>query len=90
MRLLAEGKTPDQIGKSLQITRHTVFFHKYQIMKRLGIRSSAELIRYAIQLHQQSDRLSVAREHDNDFSVPSESSAKIVSRASSHVLVRLQ
>jgi DNA-binding NarL/FixJ family response regulator len=48
LHLLAEGKTAEEIGGILYISKRTVNFHKYDIMKRLGTKSNAELVRYAV------------------------------------------
>ncbi len=48
MQLLAEGKSAKEIAKILHISARTVEFHKYQIMKELGIKSNAELVQFAI------------------------------------------
>jgi DNA-binding NarL/FixJ family response regulator len=48
LQLLAEGKVMKEVGFILNLTTRTVSFHKYRIMKALGVTSSAELIRYAI------------------------------------------
>jgi DNA-binding CsgD family transcriptional regulator len=37
-----------EIARILKITPRTVAFHKYQLMKELGITSSAELVRYGV------------------------------------------
>jgi DNA-binding NarL/FixJ family response regulator len=47
-QLLAEGRTPKEIGHLVSLSARTVEFHKYRLMKRLGIRSSAELTSLAI------------------------------------------
>jgi DNA-binding NarL/FixJ family response regulator len=47
--LLAEGKPMKQAADVLGITPRTVAFHKYRIMAALGIKSSAELVRFAVQ-----------------------------------------
>ena len=46
--MLAEGRSPKEIASILDITVRTVRFHKYEIMKELGITSNAELVQYAI------------------------------------------
>jgi DNA-binding NarL/FixJ family response regulator len=51
LQLLAEGRTMKQIARILDITPRTVAFHKYSMMKQLGIKSSAELIQFAIKQH---------------------------------------
>jgi DNA-binding NarL/FixJ family response regulator len=48
LQMLAEGRTPKEIGSILDISVRTVRFHKYEIMKELGISSNAELVQYAI------------------------------------------
>lgn len=48
LRLLAEGHTMKEIASTLKITPRTVAFHKYSMMEVLGLRSSAELIQYAV------------------------------------------
>lgn len=51
LQLLAEGHSMKEIAGILGITPRTVAFHKYALMKELGITSSAELVRYAIREH---------------------------------------
>jgi DNA-binding NarL/FixJ family response regulator len=51
LQLLAEGNSMKQIAGMLAISQRTVAFHKYKMMERLGIRSSAELIQYAVRNH---------------------------------------
>ena len=51
LQLVTEGHTMKEIARLLNITPRTVAFHKYAMMKELGITSSAELVRYAIQEH---------------------------------------
>lgn len=48
LQMLAEGRLPKEIASILNISIRTVFFHKYEIMKELGIASNAELVQYAI------------------------------------------
>jgi len=47
-QLLAEGRTPKEIASLIHVSVRTVEFHKYRLMKRLGVRSSAELASMAI------------------------------------------
>jgi DNA-binding NarL/FixJ family response regulator len=47
-QLLAEGRTPKEIAHLVRISARTVEFHKYRLMKRLGVRTSAELTSLAI------------------------------------------
>ena len=48
LRLLAEGKRTSQIAQLLDISVKTVDTHRQQIIHKLGIRSLAELTKYAI------------------------------------------
>ncbi len=48
LALLAEGHPVKQIGAIIGIATKTVEFHKYRLMKRLGVKSVPELIRLAI------------------------------------------
>lgn len=46
--LLAEGRPMKQVANVVGIRPRTVAFHKYRIMARLGIKSSAELVQFAV------------------------------------------
>jgi DNA-binding NarL/FixJ family response regulator len=46
--LLADGQSMKQVARALKVTPRTVAFHKYGMMEQLGVRTSANLIRYAI------------------------------------------
>jgi DNA-binding CsgD family transcriptional regulator len=48
LRLLAGGRTMKETAARLGITPRTVAFHKYRIMQRLSLRSSAELVQFAV------------------------------------------
>jgi DNA-binding NarL/FixJ family response regulator len=48
---LAEGLTMKEIARALKITPRTVAFHKYSMMEQLGVKSSAELVQYAVRHH---------------------------------------
>jgi DNA-binding NarL/FixJ family response regulator len=48
IQLLAEGLSMKQVADTLKITKYTVALHKYTVMERLQIKSSAELVQYAI------------------------------------------
>ncbi len=48
LQLLAEGKIAKEIASILNISTRTVEFHKYRMMEQLNIKTSAELVRYAI------------------------------------------
>ena len=48
LQLLAEGKSAKEISGILNISARTVEFHKYRIMATTGVRTIADLTRYAI------------------------------------------
>ena len=48
LQLLAEGLSAKEVAKNLHISSRTVEFHKYQIMEDLGLKTSAELVQFAI------------------------------------------
>ncbi|HKV25450.1 MAG TPA: response regulator transcription factor [Candidatus Acidoferrum sp.] len=48
IRLMAEGKASKEIGTLLNIATRTVEAHRAQLMKKLDLHSTAEVVRYAI------------------------------------------
>ena len=50
LQLLAEGKTMKEVATLLGISTRTAESHKYEIMRLLGVQTTAELIRYAVQI----------------------------------------
>jgi DNA-binding NarL/FixJ family response regulator len=48
LQLLAEGRTVKDIAVRLKISTRTVEFHKAQVMEQLNLRTTAELIKYAL------------------------------------------
>jgi len=48
LQLLAEGRSMKEVAFRLNVTPRTVAFHKYTMMDQLELKSSAELIQYAI------------------------------------------
>ncbi len=48
LQLVAEGKTTKEISAALNISPKTVEFHRNSLMDELGVRTTAELTRYAI------------------------------------------
>jgi DNA-binding NarL/FixJ family response regulator len=51
LQLLAEGHSMKEVGNLLNLTPRTVAFHKYRMMEQLKVKSSAELIQYAVKHH---------------------------------------
>jgi DNA-binding NarL/FixJ family response regulator len=51
LQLLAEGKVMKEIAAILHTSPRTVNYHKYTMMKILGVKSNAELVRYAVRNH---------------------------------------
>ena len=51
LKLLIEGKVMREIGGILHLTPRTVAYHKYRIMEKLGTRTNADLVKYAVRNH---------------------------------------
>ena len=51
LQLLAEGRSMKEVASVLNLAPRTVAFHKYEMMKRLNVTSTAELIQYAVKHH---------------------------------------
>jgi len=49
LRLILEGRRMKEIAALLQLSVRTVETHKYQMMEILGVESTAELVKYAIE-----------------------------------------
>lgn len=49
LQLLAEGRSMKEVAGVLNLTPRTVAFHKYAIMEVLGLKTSAELVQYAVE-----------------------------------------
>ena len=48
IQLLAEGKSMKEAADFLNVTPRTVAFHKYRIMEELGLKTSADLVQFAL------------------------------------------
>lgn len=48
-RLLAAGRAPNEIAKKLHLSVKTVSTHKARVLHKLGLGSTAELVRYALE-----------------------------------------
>jgi len=51
LQLLAEGRSMKEVASVLNLTPRTVAFHKYQMMEQLNVKTTAELIQYAVRHH---------------------------------------
>jgi len=49
LKLIAEGKTNSKIAVALNISVRTVETHRANIMEKLGVKNTAELVRHAVQ-----------------------------------------
>ena len=49
LQLLAEGKSMKEVAAILDLTPRTVAFHKYRMMEQLRLKTSAELVKFAVQ-----------------------------------------
>lgn len=49
VRLVAEGKIAKEIASELNLSTHTVYTHRKNIMKKLQLGSASELVRYALE-----------------------------------------
>ena len=50
LQLIAEGSSMKEAADSLNVKPRTIAFHKYSMMERLGIKTSAELVQHAVHL----------------------------------------
>ena len=48
LQLLADGKVAKEIATALDVSIYTVDAHRGRIMKKLGLRSSTELVKFAM------------------------------------------
>ena len=48
VKLITEGHTTKEIAEKLCLSHHTIYTHKKNVMKKLGIKSTSELILYAV------------------------------------------
>jgi DNA-binding NarL/FixJ family response regulator len=51
LQLLAEGRSMKEVASVLNLTPRTVAFHKYRMMEQLKVKTTAELIQYAVRHH---------------------------------------
>jgi DNA-binding NarL/FixJ family response regulator len=51
LQLIAEGRSMKEVGNILSLTPRTVAFHKYRMMEQLNVKTTAELVQYAVKHH---------------------------------------
>ena len=51
LQLIAEGHSMKEVASLLNLTPRTVAFHKYRMMEQLKVKSTAELVQYAVKHH---------------------------------------
>ena len=51
LQLLAEGRSMKEAASILNISPRTIAFHKYRVMEQFHIKTSAELVQFAIKAH---------------------------------------
>jgi len=49
LRLLVDGKSPTDVAEQLHLSVKTVSTHKTRILEKLGLRTTADLVRYALE-----------------------------------------
>jgi len=48
LQLLAEGHSMKEVAFKLHVSPRTIAFHKYSMMEHLRLRSTAELVQFAL------------------------------------------
>jgi DNA-binding NarL/FixJ family response regulator len=51
LQLLAEGRSMKEAASILNVSARTIAFHKYRIMEHLNIKTTAELVQFAVREH---------------------------------------
>jgi DNA-binding NarL/FixJ family response regulator len=49
LRLMVEGKSPGEVADQLHLSVKTVSTHKTRILEKLGLKTTADLVRYALE-----------------------------------------
>jgi DNA-binding NarL/FixJ family response regulator len=49
LRLLVEGKSPTDVAQQLHLSVKTVSTHKTRVLEKLGLKTTADLVRYALE-----------------------------------------
>jgi len=48
LQLIVEGRSSKEMAEVLHLSPRTIEFHKYRLMRELGLRTTAELVQYAV------------------------------------------
>ena len=51
LQLLAEGRSMKEAASILNVSARTIAFHKYRMMEQLNIKTTAELVQFAVREH---------------------------------------
>ncbi len=51
LQLIAEGRSMKEAAYILRVSSRTIAFHKYRMMEQLGLKSTAELVQFAVKQH---------------------------------------
>jgi len=51
LQLLAEGRSMKEAASILDVSPRTIAFHKYRMMELLNIKTTAELVQFAVREH---------------------------------------
>jgi len=51
LQLLAEGFSAKEVAAQLNVSTRTIEYHKYKMMKDIGVATVADLVRYAVKFH---------------------------------------
>ena len=50
LQLIGEGRTMKEVAAALKISPRTAESHKYDMMQALGLKTTADLVRYAVKI----------------------------------------
>jgi len=50
LKLVGEAKSNDEIAELLSISKRTVESHKQNLLRKIGVKNTSELIKFAVEL----------------------------------------
>ena len=82
--LLAEGKTMKEAAAILKLSARTVAFHKYRIMEELNLKTTAQLVQFAItsRIHVPDPLYCVSDYHEKSFAAGSTGEIALAAKGS--------